>query len=206
MIRRLTGRICDEIAFAFVRRHYRRKNVFISHQSTLVGETGISFQSGTQIHPYATVSCGSLSIQERIGSCPMGSISVGKNCWIMRNAMLVTYAGTIEIGDDVSINPGTIIYGNGGVKIGNATRIATGTVIVAANHIFDDRSTPIMKQGLTMKGITIGDDVWIGSRVVIVDGANVGHGCVIGAGSVVTKSLPDYSVAVGSPARVIKTR
>jgi acetyltransferase-like isoleucine patch superfamily enzyme len=65
---------------------------------------------------------------------------------------------------------------------------------------------PIRDQGVTNKGIVIDDDVWVGSNVTFLDGVHVGTGCVIGAGAVVTKDLPPYSVAAGVPARVIDNR
>jgi acetyltransferase-like isoleucine patch superfamily enzyme len=99
-----------------------------------------------------------------------------------------------------------MIYGTGGLKIGNDVRIATHVVITPAGHVFDKKDIPIRLQGVEMKGIVIEDDVWIGANATILDGVIIGRGCVIGAGSVVTKSLPEYSVAVGVPARVIYKR
>jgi len=99
-----------------------------------------------------------------------------------------------------------MIYGNGGLKIGNNVRIATHTIIIPADHSFEDLSIPIMLQAEKRKGIIIDDDVWIGASVKILDGVKIGRGCVIGAGSVVNHSIPDYSVAVGVPAKVIKSR
>ncbi|MCK7515996.1 MAG: acyltransferase [Desulfobacterales bacterium] len=72
--------------------------------------------------------------------------------------------------------------GDGGLTIGNNVRIAAHTVIIPANHVFDDVNIPIRKQGLSKKGIVIEDDVWIGSGVKILDGVVIGKGCVIGAG------------------------
>ena len=62
------------------------------------------------------------------------------------------------------------------------------------------------KQGVCSKGIHIGDDVWIGANISVVDGVTVGRGAVIGAGSVVKKNIPEYAVAIGNPARVVKMR
>jgi acetyltransferase-like isoleucine patch superfamily enzyme len=74
------------------------------------------------------------------------------------------------------------------------------------NHVFADPDRPIRLQGETAKGIRIGRDVWLGNGVRVTDGVEIGDGCVIGAGSVVTRSIPPYSIAVGSPARVIRQR
>ena len=92
------------------------------------------------------------------------------------------------------------------IKIGNNVRIAPNVMIISANHVFDNTDIPICEQGMDVKPITIEDDVWVAGRVNIMAGVTIGKGSVIGAGSVVTKDIPPYSVAVGVPAKVIKTR
>lgn len=134
-----------------------------------------------------------------------GRIEIGKGCFIMDYAMILSYGGNIKIGDRVSVNPFTILYGHGGLEIGNDVLIAAHTVIIPANHTFSSRKL-IRTQHATAKGIKIGDDVWIGANCAILDGVTVGKGCVIGAGSVVTKSLPPYSVVVGNPAKILYKR
>lgn len=135
-----------------------------------------------------------------------GSIEIGQRCIIHPGAMFLPYDGFIKLGDDCSVNPFTILYGHGGLTIGNGVRIATHTVMIPANHIYLDPETPIFKQDVTMKGIFIEDDVWVGCNVTILDGVRICKGAVIGAGSVVTKSVAPYTVVGGSPAKPIKTR
>ena len=75
------------------------------------------------------------------------------------------------------------------------------------NHNFSRTDIPMNQQGNSpVRPIVIGDDVWIGANVIILPGVSIGTGCVIGAGSVVTKSLPEYSVVAGNPAKIIKNR
>jgi len=135
-----------------------------------------------------------------------GSIKIGKNNNIRDYVLIQSYGGNIDIGNNISINPFSVIYGHGNVKIGNNVMIATHTVIIPANHIFDDIETPIYLQGETTKGIIIEDDVWIATGCRILDGVTIGKGSVIGAGSVVTKSVPEYSVVAGVPAKVLRKR
>ena len=135
-----------------------------------------------------------------------GSIRIGKRCEIHDYAMLLTYGGHIEIGDDCSVNPFTIIYGHGGVTIGTGVRIAAHTVIIPANHNLGNDDRPLHRSGVDMKGIRIDDEVWIGAGCRILDGVEIGRNAVLGAGSVVTKSIPANSTAAGVPARVLKLR
>jgi acetyltransferase-like isoleucine patch superfamily enzyme len=135
-----------------------------------------------------------------------GQISIGKRTEIQDYCRLQTYGGSITIGDDCSLNPFCIVYGHGGLRIGNAVRIATGCVIIPANHTFSDPSRPIMMQPESRKGIVIEDDVWVGARCVILDGVTVGSGAVIAAASVVSKDVEPMTVVAGVPARLIKRR
>ncbi len=133
-------------------------------------------------------------------------IRIGDNSIVLENAMLLAQGGDINIGNYCSIHPFCVLYGQGGLTIGNCVRIAAHTVIVPANHIFEDHDKPIFRQGSTKKGVVIGDDVWIGTGVKILDGCHVGEGSVIGAGTVLTKSVEPYSVVVGVPGKVVRKR
>lgn len=113
---------------------------------------------------------------------------------------------TIHIDEDTFIAPGVCIGGPGGITIGKNCLISAYSAIVANNHRFTDIRKPIKYQGVTSKGITIEDDCWLGHGVVVLDGVTIGKGSVIGAGAVVTKDIPPFSVAVGTPAKVIKNR
>jgi acetyltransferase-like isoleucine patch superfamily enzyme len=133
-------------------------------------------------------------------------IIIGDNGFVLKGSMLHPYGGKIVIGNNVGINLYCIIYGMGGVTIGDNVMMATSCVIVSANHNFERTDIPMNLQGVTCEEVKIGNDVWLGARVTILAGVEIGEGSVIGAGSVVTKSIPPYSVAVGVPARVVKQR
>jgi acetyltransferase-like isoleucine patch superfamily enzyme len=141
-----------------------------------------------------------------ISSAGGGAILIGERCEIGIGALIQSYGGRIVIGHDCSINPYCVIYGHGGLKIGNSVRIATHTVIVPSNHNYDDLGMPIRLQGLTLKGITIEDDVWIGAGAKILDGVTIGKGSVVAAGTVVIRNVPPFSVTAGVPNRIIKQR
>ncbi len=133
-------------------------------------------------------------------------IRIDNDCFILEGSMLQPYGGNISIGKRVGINLNCVIYGMGGVTIGDNVMMATSCVLVSANHNFERTDIPMNLQGITCKSIKIGNDVWLGARTVVLAGVEIGEGSVIGAGSVVSSNIPPYSVAVGVPARVIKQR
>ena len=92
------------------------------------------------------------------------------------------------------------------IEIGRDVIMGQNVRFHSENHNFDDIEVPIRFQGVTNKGIKIGNNCWIGSGVVFLDGINVGDGCVIGANTLVNKDIPDNVIAVGNPARIIKYR
>ena len=114
--------------------------------------------------------------------------------------------GRIEIGSRTYIGPYTCIAGPGPVIVGEQCLISSHCGIYGNNHIFDDPNTYVRKQGFTCKGITLEDDCWLGTGVRVLDGVTIGQGSVVGAGAVVTKDIPPYSIAVGVPAKVIGKR
>ena len=92
------------------------------------------------------------------------------------------------------------------ISIGNDCLIAQNVVIRSNDHAFDDPFQLIRKQGRKGQDIQIGNDCWIGANTTILKGVRIGDHSIVGAGAVVTKNIPSYSVAVGNPARVIRTR
>lgn len=113
----------------------------------------------------------------------------------------------IEIGDGVYINHHAEILGQRcGLSIGNNVMIGQYAKLITNNHNYFDRNELISKQGSTLKKITIGDDVWIGANAIILPGITIHKGAIVGAGAVVTKDVPQYTVVAGVPAKAISHR
>ena len=117
-----------------------------------------------------------------------------------------TNDGYITIGKGVYIGTGTTLFGHMGLEIGDDCLLAQNITLTPYSHIFDDPNSIIYSQGGHCKKVTIGRDVYIGMRAAVMYSGDIGEGSVIGAGSVVVKPIPPYSIAVGCPAKVIKER
>jgi acetyltransferase-like isoleucine patch superfamily enzyme len=144
-----------------------------------------------------------------IHACPNG-VSIGDETCVMHGSVLHVYnfrglprAG-IRIGRESLIGEYTVIRGQGGVTIGDRVYTSPHCQLVAVNHVFDDPTRPFVTQGITAQGITIEDDVWLGSGAIVLDGVRIGKGAVVAAGAVVTKDVPPHTVVGGVPAKVLK--
>lgn len=139
-----------------------------------------------------------------------GGLSIGDASWIMTGACLHVFnyrnlpSAGIRLGSRTFVGEGTVMRGQGGITVGNSVLFGPRVMVLAVNHVFTDPHRPIMDQGITAKGISIGDGSWIGAGATILDGVTIGEGSCIGAGAVVTTSIPAHSLAVGVPARVIR--
>lgn len=112
----------------------------------------------------------------------------------------------LEVGDGTYIGPHCILGAAGGIRIGRNVTLGAYVQILAENHEFGDPHRPVNEQGVVRKGIVIEDGCWLGNSVIVLDGVHIGRNAVVGAGSIVTQSLPDGAIAVGNPARVLRTR
>ncbi len=135
-----------------------------------------------------------------------GTIEIGESSEILDGVIILTYGGDIKIGKRCSINAQTILYGHGGLAIGNDVLIAGHCMIIPSNHNIADNNKTIISQGNTSKGIIIEDDVWIAHGCSILDGINIGKGAVIAAGSVVNRDVPANCIYGGVPAKLLKKR
>jgi acetyltransferase-like isoleucine patch superfamily enzyme len=116
--------------------------------------------------------------------------------------------GDVEIGEYCQINPQCVLYSGNGIKLGNDVLLAPGVCVAPTNHSFARRDTPIRLQGFlpSKGGAVMEDDVWVGANSVILDGAFIEKGAIIGAGSIVRERIPAYEIWAGVPARKIGIR
>jgi acetyltransferase-like isoleucine patch superfamily enzyme len=134
------------------------------------------------------------------------NVRVREHVWMLGTAVLTDPGVGLSLGDNVYVGPYCVLGAGGGLTIGSDVTIGAHVDILAENHSFEDPDVPINRQGVEREGIVIEDDCWIGNRATILDGVRVGRGSVIGAAAVVTRNIPEFSVAVGSPARVVRDR
>lgn len=139
------------------------------------------------------------------------NVNIGSNTTILKFARLQNFVSELEknprilIGDRCYIGFFFTILNGSTVRIGNDVLFASHVIITSENHGTDPESAiPYMDQTLSSKPVAIGDGCWIGEKVCIMPGVTIGKKSIVGGGSVVTKSIPEYSIAVGNPAKVIK--
>jgi acetyltransferase-like isoleucine patch superfamily enzyme len=136
------------------------------------------------------------------------NISIGNDVILGRNTTFSCKGGKIFIGNNTNIGINTAIYSGSTVNIGNNILFAASCYIFGDGaHRSDRTDIPIIQQGQEpSKGITIEDGVWLGAGVKILDGVTIGRDSIIGAGAIVTTSIPPFSIALGIPAKVVKSR
>lgn len=134
------------------------------------------------------------------------NFKLGAFSQVIASGTLANLGKGIVVGDNVGIGEFAYIGGAGGLFIGSDVIVGQYFSTHPENHIFADPVVPIREQGVTREGINIGSDCWIGAKVTILDGVSLGRGCVVGAGSVVTRSFPDFTIIGGVPAKVLMMR
>jgi maltose O-acetyltransferase len=131
---------------------------------------------------------------------------VGEGCFYLDQIVWLN-GDRMELGDRVSFNVGCFVNGYGGLVFHDGANIGPYCMLHTANHNFDDLSRSVVDQGWQDDGpMVIGRNAWIGMGSIVLPGVRIGEGCVVGAGSVVTRDLEDFTVAVGNPARAIRSR
>lgn len=150
-------------------------------------------------HKFHSVGSG-LEVGSKVGICGLGKVMAGKNLHLNKNVALSTFTtqSEIKIGNGVLINDSTFIGAHGKLTIGDNTMIAAEVVILDTDWHGIDGQPP------QERPVTIGNHVWIGLRAMILEGVTIGDNSIVGAGSVVTKSVAPNTIVAGNPARFIR--
>ncbi|HAM86752.1 MAG TPA: galactoside O-acetyltransferase [Lactobacillus sp.] len=173
------------------------KHVDISHKRNIYCGKNVKFEDYSEIHGLST-----------------HGLHFGNNVTIGRYTAIrpSSYYGVGQIGygltmgDSSSIGPFSFVGCSGKIEIGSNVMIGPRVSLFAENHNFSNVNTSIKKQGVNNKGITIEDDCWIGSGVIILDGVTIGHGSVIGAGVIITKDILPNSIVIDKKDKLIRSR
>ncbi|GFN20914.1 hypothetical protein AtubIFM55763_002562 [Aspergillus tubingensis] len=182
--RMISGMLYDPLVPELMQSRYRARKLMSKYNAPIPDD--ISFEDLTQQRENL--------LKQLLGQ-------VGKGAFI-EPPLMVDYGCNIKIGDGFYANFNTTILDCSLIIIGDRVAFGPNVSILAATH---ETSVESRRNGVEFaKEVVIGDDCWIGARVSILAGVHIGKGCTIGAGAVVTKHVPPFSVAVGSPARVVK--
>jgi acetyltransferase-like isoleucine patch superfamily enzyme/glycosyltransferase involved in cell wall biosynthesis len=179
----------------------------------LLGRTGrnVTFGAGVVLrHPRKIVIGDNVVVDDGCVLDAKGSdnrgIVLGSGVFLGRGTILNCKNGDITLEDNVNVGSNVTVFSASDVRVGADNLIAAYCYLVGGTHNFDDPGVPVLYQGRTSGGIQIGPGGWLGAHVTVFDGVRIGRHVVIGAGSVVNKDVPDYAVAAGVPAKVLKKR
>ncbi len=167
--------------------------------SLAVGRSFRAFGANTVVQPPLRV-WGEARIS--IGS----EVFVGANSWIAAIDELEGVVSTIDVGDGTSLAGNCVISAAMSVRLGRGVLLARNVFISDHNHAYRDVTRPVLQQGVDkVAPVSIGDGAWLGQNVVVTAGVHIGRGAVVGANSIVKHDVPDYSLAVGAPARMVRS-
>lgn len=195
-------RLCWQYGRMLIRGFFRGlRGVFVGKKVKIYCKNRLSVGRKTKIRDGVKIDCLSSD-----------GVTIGSDCVIGANSKIECTGSLSHIGKGITIGDRTTFGSDcyfgaaGGIQIGNDVVAGQYIRFHSENHNFNDTTKLIRNQGVTHKGIKIGNNCWIGAGAVFLDGAELGDGCVVGANAVVTKNFPPDSVLVGIPARIIKKR
>jgi acetyltransferase-like isoleucine patch superfamily enzyme len=166
---------------------------------------GVVLRHPAKIHVGDDVVVDDLVLLDAKGTTNHG-IRLGNGVFLGRGTILSCKDGDIDLGDHVNIGFHSEIFSGSTVTVGKYGLFAAYTYLVGGGHEFDRPDVPVIEQARSSRGITLGENVWLGTGAKVLDGVRVGRDVVVGAGAVVTEDLPDGVVAVGVPARAVRRR
>jgi acetyltransferase-like isoleucine patch superfamily enzyme len=133
-------------------------------------------------------------------------IEVRRGVFLGRNTILSCKNGDIVLDEEANVGFNVEVFSAATVRVGRKVLVAAYTYLVGGDHLYDRVDVPVLEQGRTARGIEVGDNVWLGAHVVVADGVRIGRDAVIGAGAVVTTDIPEFHIAAGVPARIVRDR
>jgi acetyltransferase-like isoleucine patch superfamily enzyme len=133
-------------------------------------------------------------------------IDLGRGVFLGRGSILSCKNGDIVLGERVNLGFHAEIFSGSRVEVGREALFAAYVYVVGGGHDFERTDVSVLAQARSSRGVTIGEGAWLGAGAKVLDGVTVGRRAVVGAGAVVNADLPDGSVAVGIPARVVRQR
>jgi acetyltransferase-like isoleucine patch superfamily enzyme len=174
---------------------------FLGHQAKILFPDYLAVGRNVAVGDYVFMTCyGRRGV--RLGN----NVRIREFGWVQVTSHLTNPGEGLEIGDNTYIGPHSILGAGGYVSIGRDIAFGAYVQLLAENHEFSDPGLAVNEQGVTRRGITVEDGCWLGNSVIVLDGVRIGARSIIGAGSVVTRDIPPDSVAVGNPARVVRSR
>lgn len=187
------------------------RKIFYKQLLGKVGQNSIFGRNITIRHPKKIFIGNNVVIDDNCVLDAKGSsnkgIIIGDNVVISRNTVLSCKDGSIEIGNNVNFAINCIVHSESNVEIGENTLIASFCYIIGGGmHRFERTDIPIIQQGSISKGIVIEKNVWLGADVKVLDGVRIGKDSIIGTGAVVNADIPEFSIAAGVPAKIIRKR
>lgn len=179
----------------------------------LLGGCGrnVTFGQGVVLrHPHKIVVADNVVIDDHVVLDAKGQdnrgIRIGSGVFVGRNTILSCKNGDITLDDGANIGFNCEVFSASTVTVGKRALLAAYTYLVGGDHDFDRTAVSVLDQGRSSKGITLGEGAWLGAGVKVLDGCDVGSHAIVGTGAVVTRTVPDYAVAAGVPARVLRDR
>lgn len=177
-----------------------RKKVFLGNNCSLKNKQNIVFGKNVTIEKFTTID-GYASQKIEIGD---GS-RIGAYSLITCTSHMSKYGKGIKIGSNTAIGQFSEFGAAGGIEIGNDVIMGSYISFHSENHNFNDPTKLIREQGVTSKGIQLGNNIWVGAKVTFLDGCIVGNNSVVAAGAVVNGVFPDNVIIGGIPAKILKT-
>lgn len=175
------------------------RKIYIGKNTVIINKDNIFFGSGVTIEDHCFID-GYASTKIHIGN----SVKIGAYSSLLVTSHMSKLGLGFKIGDNSGVGRFTEFGSAGGIEIGNDVIMGSYVSFHSENHNFEDLSKTIREQGVTSKGIKLGNNIWVGAKVTFLDGCEIGDNSVVAAGAVVKDCFPNNVVIGGIPAKILK--